>query len=57
MRCGRKLELISVESEHLEEAAQRDDPTKYHSAWNNVCTAQGIIVPGTNALRPMLVVL
>ncbi|CCC10503.1 hypothetical protein SMAC4_06675 [Sordaria macrospora] len=46
MRCGRKLNLIWVDSEHLEEKTQKEDPTKYHKAWHDVCVAKGILVPG-----------
>lgn len=46
MRCKRKLNLISVDSEHLEHDMQHSDPTKYHNAWKAVCEAQGVLVPG-----------
>lgn len=46
MQCKRKLNLASVDSEHLEPEMQKKDPTKYHNAWKAVCEAQGIIVPG-----------
>lgn len=46
MRCKRKLNLVSVDSEHLEHEMQQIDPTKYHNAWKAICDAQGVIVPG-----------
>jgi CTP synthase len=46
MRCKRKLNLTSVDSEHLERDMQQRDPTKYHNAWKAVCEASGILVPG-----------
>ncbi|POR31750.1 CTP synthase [Tolypocladium paradoxum] len=46
MRCGRKLNLIWVDSEHLEDATQQTNPTKFHKAWHEVCCADGILVPG-----------
>ncbi|KAH8690890.1 CTP synthase [Talaromyces proteolyticus] len=46
MRCNRKLNLVSVDSEHLEDSTQKSDPTKYHKAWNAICEAQGMVVPG-----------
>ncbi|KAK3363876.1 class I glutamine amidotransferase-like protein [Lasiosphaeria hispida] len=46
MRCKRKLNLISVDTEHLEHEMQHKDPTKYHNAWKAVCEAHSILVPG-----------
>ncbi|KAL7946916.1 CTP synthase N-terminus domain-containing protein [Trichoderma barbatum] len=46
MRCRRKLKLVPVDSEHLEDAVQLKDATTYHKAWHTVCEADGIIVPG-----------
>jgi len=43
MRCKRKLNLISVDSEHLEATTKAKDPTKYHNAWKAVCESQGIL--------------
>ncbi|KAI9152069.1 CTP synthase [Paramyrothecium foliicola] len=51
MRCHRKLKLVSVDSEHLEDAALKNDPSKYHKAWNAVCEAQGLVVPGGFSAR------
>jgi CTP synthase len=46
MRCKRKLNLISVNSEHFEDDMHQKDPTKYHNAWKAICEAQGILIPG-----------
>ncbi|KAF2678108.1 CTP synthase-like protein [Lentithecium fluviatile CBS 122367] len=46
MRCNRRLDLRWVDSEHLEPAYRGKDPAKFHKAWHEVCTAQGILVPG-----------
>lgn len=46
MRCKRKLNLVSVDSEHLEPDMQQKDPAKFYNAWNAICKAQGLIVPG-----------
>ncbi|KAM5516542.1 CTP synthase [Fusarium oxysporum f. sp. phaseoli] len=57
MRCKRKLNLISVDSEHLEPDMQQKDPRKFHEAWAHVVRAQGIIVPGgfgTRGIRGMV---
>lgn len=46
MRCRRKLNLVPVDSEHLEAPTQKKNPAKYHKAWQIVCEAHGVIVPG-----------
>jgi len=46
MRCKRRLQLIWVDSELLEPAALEKDPAKYHKAWTEVCTSDGVLVPG-----------
>ena len=51
MRCKRKLNLISVDAEHLEHDMQQKDPTKYHNAWKTICEAQGLLVPGGFGMR------
>lgn len=51
MRCGRKLNLIWVEAEALEAQMSTQDPAKYHKAWHDVCTANGVLVPGGFGVR------
>ncbi|KAL1887749.1 CTP synthase ura7 [Ceratocystis pirilliformis] len=51
MRCNRKLNIKWVDSELLEEKTLKSDPTKYHKAWHEVCTASGILVPGGFGIR------
>ncbi|KAB2578353.1 putative ctp synthase protein [Lasiodiplodia theobromae] len=46
MRCRRKLNLIWVDAEHLEQSWREKDPAKFHKAWHEVCTAAGVLVPG-----------
>ncbi|KAG9252859.1 UTP-ammonia ligase [Emericellopsis atlantica] len=46
MHCGRKLNLVSVDSEHLEPHMQEKEPTKFHDAWKAICAAEGVLVPG-----------
>lgn len=46
MRCRRKLRIHWVESGDLEAETESLDPVKYHQAWQNLCSAKGIIVPG-----------
>ena len=46
MACSRILNLIWVDAEHLEPAIESKSPNKYHKAWHELCSAQGILVPG-----------
>ena len=48
MACKRKLNLIWIDAEHLENKTQHNQESTmdYHKAWHNLCSAQGIIVPG-----------
>ncbi|WFC98491.1 CTP synthase (glutamine hydrolyzing) [Malassezia yamatoensis] len=46
LRCQRKLVLKWVESSDLEPQAELDRPVEYHQAWQHLCSAKGIIVPG-----------
>ncbi|GAA5897298.1 hypothetical protein JCM6882_001852 [Rhodosporidiobolus microsporus] len=46
MQCGRKLSITWVESSDLEPEAQHERPKEFHAAWQAVCTANGILVPG-----------
>lgn len=46
MRCRRKLIFRDVDAESLERATNESDPARFHKAWHDVCTAQGILVPG-----------
>lgn len=46
MHCRRKLQLIWVESSHLEEEHRNNKPGEYHTAWQQLTTASGILVPG-----------
>jgi CTP synthase len=51
MRCGKKLNLIWVESSDLEESTKLTNTPAFHKAWHEVCTANGILVPGGFAQR------
>jgi CTP synthase len=46
MRCGKKLNLLWVDASNLEDEAKADSPAAFHKAWHEVCTADGILVPG-----------
>ncbi|GAA5983704.1 hypothetical protein JCM5350_000675 [Sporobolomyces pararoseus] len=51
LQCGRKLEITWVEASDLEPEAQQERPQEFHAAWQAVCTANGILVPGGFGLR------
>ncbi|KAL2064720.1 hypothetical protein VTL71DRAFT_3858 [Oculimacula yallundae] len=53
MRCGKKLKLVWVDSSNLEEHVRMEDPATFHKAWHEVCTADGILVPGGFGKRGM----
>ncbi|KAI9225931.1 MAG: CTP synthase [Piptocephalis tieghemiana] len=46
LACGRRLTIDWVEASDLEEPTMRSNPKKYHKAWQEVCCANGILVPG-----------
>ncbi|CCK71018.1 CTP synthase URA7 KNAG_0F03560 [Huiozyma naganishii CBS 8797] len=46
MMCRRKLEIKWVEATDLEPEMQEADKEKFHFAWKEVTTADGILVPG-----------
>ncbi|KAI1484430.1 CTP synthase N-terminus-domain-containing protein [Biscogniauxia mediterranea] len=46
MKCNRKLNLIWIDAEHLEDATLRSDPTTYHKAWSQLTIASGCLCPG-----------
>ena len=46
MACSRKLHLVWVDASHLEPAVQESSPVEFHKAWQALCAAKGILVPG-----------
>ncbi|KAJ6153733.1 CTP synthase [Penicillium chermesinum] len=51
MFCRKKIEIVWVDSSHLEEDTFTSSPAEYHKAWHAVCTAGGILVPGAFGTR------
>ena len=51
MRCHKKLQILWVDASDLEEDAKTARPAGFHAAWHQVCTADGILVPGGFGLR------
>lgn len=44
--CSRKLIIKWIESEDLEPEALKKHPVSYHEAWQFLCSADGVVVPG-----------
>lgn len=42
----KRIKIVWVDSSDLEIEASTEDKIKYHQAWSNVCSADGILVPG-----------
>ncbi|KAG0357400.1 CTP synthase [Gamsiella multidivaricata] len=46
LNCRKKLIMKWVEASDLEPETRTVSPVKYHEAWHDLCSAQGILVPG-----------
>ncbi|KAF9271306.1 CTP synthase ura7, partial [Mortierella alpina] len=46
LNCRKKLIMKWVEASDLEPETRSANPVKYHEAWQDLCSAQGILVPG-----------
>src|SRR5277367_6987791 len=46
MSCGRKLNLVWVDASNLEQETLQVSPEAYYKAWHELCTADGVLVPG-----------
>ncbi|KAM7339147.1 hypothetical protein ACRRTK_002631 [Alexandromys fortis] len=46
-----KLNLMYIDSVDLEPVMKAEDPMKFHEAWQKLCIADGILVPGGFGLR------
>ncbi|KAK9321234.1 CTP synthase N-terminus-domain-containing protein [Lipomyces orientalis] len=51
MRCQRKLTINWVEATDLEADASESNRVNFHKAWHEVCSADGILVPGGFGVR------
>ncbi|KAK3321540.1 putative CTP synthase [Apodospora peruviana] len=51
MYCRKKLKMIWVDSSHLEDETKDSSPADFHKAWHNLCTADGVCVPGGFGVR------
>uniref|UniRef100_A0A672LFI2 CTP synthase n=1 Tax=Sinocyclocheilus grahami TaxID=75366 RepID=A0A672LFI2_SINGR len=46
-----KLEVKYIDSADLEPAALQEEPVKYYEAWQKLCSADGVLVPGGFGVR------
>ena len=51
MACSRKLNLVWIDASHLEEPIRISSPADFYTAWRDLCTAEGILVPGGFGVR------
>ncbi|XP_072404085.1 CTP synthase 1b isoform X2 [Chiloscyllium punctatum] len=51
LAINQKLEVKYIDSADLEPCRQLDEPVKYHEAWQNLCSANGVLVPGGFGFR------
>ncbi|CEP61279.1 CTP synthase LALA0_S02e10814g [Lachancea lanzarotensis] len=51
MKCRRRLEIVWVEASDLEPETNETEKGKFHTAWNKLSSADGILVPGGFGLR------
>ncbi|XP_041867404.1 CTP synthase 1 [Melanotaenia boesemani] len=51
LAISHKLEVKYIDSAHLEPSTLQDEPVKYHEAWQKLCSADGILVPGGFGVR------
>ncbi|NP_001135804.1 CTP synthase [Nasonia vitripennis] len=46
IKSGYKLKLSFIDAVHLEQESKEAEPVLYHKAWQQLCSADGVIVPG-----------
>merc|ERR1711977_445812 len=46
MACSRALNLVWIDASNLEKTTLESSPESYHKAWHDLCTADGVLVPG-----------
>ncbi|XP_027691191.1 CTP synthase 2 isoform X3 [Vombatus ursinus] len=46
LAINHKLDLTYVDSTDLEQSSEVENPVKFHEAWQKLCKADGILVPG-----------
>ncbi|XP_076008800.1 CTP synthase 1-like [Genypterus blacodes] len=51
LAINHKLEVKYIDSADLEDNTLMEEPVKYHEAWQKLCRAQGVLVPGGFGVR------
>ncbi|KAK9454694.1 CTP synthase N-terminus-domain-containing protein [Dipodascopsis uninucleata] len=51
LKCQRKLNIQWVEATDLESSGSESNRVNFHKAWHEVCSADGILVPGGFGVR------
>uniref|UniRef100_A0A8C6R3T9 CTP synthase n=1 Tax=Nannospalax galili TaxID=1026970 RepID=A0A8C6R3T9_NANGA len=54
LAINHKLNVMYIDSVDLEQITKAEDPVKFHEAWQKLCTADGILVPGGFGIRGSL---
>lgn len=51
LAINHKLEIKYIDSMDLEPITSQEDPVRYHEAWQKLCSAHGVLVPGGFGVR------
>uniref|UniRef100_A0A3B3TTQ8 CTP synthase n=1 Tax=Poecilia latipinna TaxID=48699 RepID=A0A3B3TTQ8_9TELE len=51
LAISHRLEVKYIDSASLEPATLQEEPVKYHDAWQKLCSADGVLVPGGFGVR------
>uniref|UniRef100_F6QNF3 CTP synthase n=1 Tax=Bos taurus TaxID=9913 RepID=F6QNF3_BOVIN len=51
LAINHKLEIKYIDSTDLEPSTLQEDPVRYHEAWQKLCSAHGVLVPGGFGVR------
>lgn len=54
LAINHKLNLMYIDSIDLEHTTETEDPVKFHEAWQKLCKADGVLVPGGFGIRGTL---
>ncbi|XP_025024141.1 CTP synthase 1 isoform X2 [Python bivittatus] len=51
LAINHKLEIKYIDSANLEPVTLQEEPVRYHEAWQKLCSADGVLVPGGFGVR------